>query len=306
MHLWSIPNFALIGRKVLATAGMIDWDDDARRMAIVFDFWDRAAAPSAATTAPVQAWDAGGIVDAVRGRVDRDRSRTAGPSTTIAAAWRHPAQRVAHVVSLLALVRHPLRATRTPVRTCSPTAGSLLLRAFNESRSVALSVECRDRRGPAVLRRARGVRARGRRPARHRLRDVGDRPRDYLVDVVEFALFDVEPGELAADRRRRLDALAAAVKTAQASCTAPSPGWNAAPKIDAGAYVYFTFLRPFAELAGVELDWTVPRDSLDLYPFLELVDGAMPGDVDGGDGARPTTRPSRDVRAGRRACALAG
>ena len=48
-------------------------------------------------------------------------------------------------------------------------------------------------------------------------------------------------------------------------------------KIDAGAYVYFTFLRPFAELAGVELDWTVPRDSLDLYPLLELVDGAMPG-----------------------------
>ena len=50
-------------------------------------------------------------------------------------------------------------------------------------------------------------------------------------------------------------------------------------KIDAGAYVYFTFLRPFAELAGVELDWTVPRDSTDLYPFLELVDGALPGDV---------------------------
>jgi hypothetical protein len=48
-------------------------------------------------------------------------------------------------------------------------------------------------------------------------------------------------------------------------------------KIDAGTYVYFTFLRPFAELAGVDLDWTVPRDSLDLYPLLELVDGALPG-----------------------------
>ena len=50
-------------------------------------------------------------------------------------------------------------------------------------------------------------------------------------------------------------------------------------KIDAGAYVYFTFLRPFAELAGVELDWTVPRDSTDLYPFLELIDGELPGGV---------------------------
>ena len=39
--------------------------------------------------------------------------------------------------------------------------------------------------------------------------------------------------------------------------------------------MYFTFLRPFAELAGVEIDWTVPRDSLDLYPFLELIDGSL-------------------------------
>jgi hypothetical protein len=34
-------------------------------------------------------------------------------------------------------------------------------------------------------------------------------------------------------------------------------------------------LRPFAELAGVKLDWTVPRDSLDLYPFLSLIDGSL-------------------------------
>ena len=44
--------------------------------------------------------------------------------------------------------------------------------------------------------------------------------------------------------------------------------------------MYFTFLRPFAELAGVDLDWTVPRDSLDFYPLLELIDGAMPGGVE--------------------------
>ena len=35
VHLWAVPNFALIGRKVLAAAGMVDWDEDARRMAIV-------------------------------------------------------------------------------------------------------------------------------------------------------------------------------------------------------------------------------------------------------------------------------
>ena len=36
----------------------------------------------------------------------------------------------------------------------------------------------------------------------------------------------------------------------RSSCTARSRAWNGAAKIDAGAYVYFTFLRPFAELAG--------------------------------------------------------
>ena len=49
-------------------------------------------------------------------------------------------------------------------------------------------------------------------------------------------------------------------------------GMSRAEKIDAGAYVYFTFLRPFARVAGVEdeLDWTVPRDSLDLYEALSI------------------------------------
>src|SRR5881398_3432080 len=41
VHLWALPNFAMIGRKVLATAGLVDWEEDRRRMAIVFDFWDR-------------------------------------------------------------------------------------------------------------------------------------------------------------------------------------------------------------------------------------------------------------------------
>ena len=51
-------------------------------------------------------------------------------------------------------------------------------------------------------------------------------------------------------------------------------GMERSAKIDAGAYVYFTFLRPFAELARVEFDWTVPKASLDLYPFLSLIAGS--------------------------------
>jgi hypothetical protein len=50
-------------------------------------------------------------------------------------------------------------------------------------------------------------------------------------------------------------------------------------KLNAGAYVYFSFMRPFAVVAGNagQLDWTVPRDSLDLYPILEQVKGSVDG-----------------------------
>ena len=104
-------------------------------------------------------------------------------------------------------------------------------------------------------------------------------PEDYLSHVVEFGLFDVASGvpELIDDDG--IDALAAAAKTAQRALYRTIAGMERRAKIDAGAYVYFTFLRPFAELAGVDLDWTVPRDSMDLYPLLELVDGGMPGDA---------------------------
>jgi len=104
-------------------------------------------------------------------------------------------------------------------------------------------------------------------------------PEDYLSKVVEFALFDVGSGELRPIADDEIDALAAAAKSAQRALYRTIAGMERRAKIDAGAYVYFTFLRPFAELAGVDLDWTVPRDSMDLYPFLELVDGALPGDV---------------------------
>jgi hypothetical protein len=51
-------------------------------------------------------------------------------------------------------------------------------------------------------------------------------------------------------------------------------------KIRAGAYVYFSFLRPFALEAGVadELDWTVPRD---IDPMLYQMVAMMEGDNGG-------------------------
>jgi hypothetical protein len=71
------------------------------------------------------------------------------------------------------------------------------------------------------------------------------------------------------------DALATAAKAAQKQLYRNIAAMERNQKIDNGAYVYFTFLRPFAEVAGVDLDWTVPRDSLDMYPFLSLIDGPL-------------------------------
>jgi hypothetical protein len=102
-------------------------------------------------------------------------------------------------------------------------------------------------------------------------------PEDYLTRVAEVAFFDVSDGTPRVIDVDGLDALAAAAKAAQRALYRRIAAMERRDKINAGAYVYFTFLRPFADLAGVELDWTVPRDSLDLYPLLELVDGALPG-----------------------------
>ena len=69
VHLWAIPNFVMIGRKVLASAGMIDWDEDLRRMATVFDFWDRAARAYRFDDGTRQAWDAAGVATPYRDQV---------------------------------------------------------------------------------------------------------------------------------------------------------------------------------------------------------------------------------------------
>jgi hypothetical protein len=106
------------------------------------------------------------------------------------------------------------------------------------------------------------------------------KPEDYWPNVESFAFFDVRDDGDGGDELRRLDAserdaLGAAAKVAQKQLYRNIAAMERREKINCGAYVYFTFLRPFAEAAGIELDWTVPRDSLDLYPLLELIDGSI-------------------------------
>ena len=276
VHLWALPNFALIGRKVLATAGMVDWEEDARRMGIVFDFWDRAA----------RAYRFG------------DGSRQAADTGTATPYRDHVGAIVAHCSSvddeqlaratrLNALLTSYLFLLWFDTRSGYQDSGPypladgrvLLLRAFNAlgpshfpwSAEVAAEMPYTDVLAAFVL---DGVDL--------TVTDFGTSvtdPQDYLARVTEFGLFDVSTGEPVPIDPEGAHALAAAAKRAQRQLYRTIAGMERRPKINAGAYVYFTFLRPFADLAGVDLDWTVPRDSLDLYPILELVDGALQGPV---------------------------
>jgi hypothetical protein len=276
VHLWALPNFALIGRKVLATAGMVDWEEDARRMGIVFDFWDRAARAYRFDDGTRQASDTGTAtpyrdhVGAIVGQcspVDREQLTRATRLNAL-------------LTSYLFLLWFD---TRSGYQDSGPyplaDGRVLLLRAFNAlgqshfpwSAEVAPDMPYSDVLAAFVL---DGVDL--------TVTDFGTSvtdPQDYLSSVAEFGLFDVSTGVPVPIGPESADALAAAAKGAQRQLYRTIAGMERRAKIDAGAYVYFTFLRPFADLAGVDLDWTVPRDSLDLYPLLELIDGAAPGPV---------------------------
>ena len=276
VHLWALPNFAMTGRKILVTAGIIDWSEDARRMAVVFDFWDRAARAYRFDDGTRQAWDADGSATPYRERA-RDIVGQCAPvdADSLARATRLNAL----LTSYLFLLWFD---TRSGYQDTGPyllgDGRVLLLRSFNAlgpshfpwSAEVAAELPYTDVVAAFVLRDVQlGV------------TDFGTSvtvPEDYLSRVVEFGLFDVGTGVPVPIDADGADALAAAAKAAQRRLYRMIAGMERRAKIDAGAYVYFTFLRPFAELAGVDLDWTVPRDSLDLYPLLELVDGALPGE----------------------------
>jgi hypothetical protein len=103
-------------------------------------------------------------------------------------------------------------------------------------------------------------------------------------------VFTADGGGLASVAPAELGVVAQAVKEAQRQLYRLIAGMDRREKLDAGAYVYFTFLRPFAEAAGVDdrLDWTVPRDSLDVYEGLATLE-RMP-DVES-DGSIPYYTP---------------
>lgn len=270
VHLWSASNIYLTGRNVLAGAGMLDFDADLARTGIVLDFWKRAAATYHADGTH-QCWDNGGINTPYAAEVDR---LVAGCTPIRDADHRAKIQRLnALLTSFLFLLYFDTRSGYQDTGPYElPDGRVLLVRTFNKfgpsdfpwSAEVASDLPHTWVTAAFVL---EGVHL--------RVTDWGTSltdPDDYLPHVTAFGLYDSEGGRLEPIDEAGADELAAAVKAAQKKLYRLIAGMERRDKIDAGAYVYFSFVRPFAEAAGIgggELDWSVPRDSLDLYPILE-------------------------------------
>ena len=282
VHLWSIANFPLLGRQVLAPFGLVDVDRDVPALATVLDFWKRAAAAFRAD-GELQAWDAGlrvprygpEVVDAL----------VAG-SRAVGVEDREHLIRLNRVLTtFLFLLYFDTRAGYQDTGPYPLADGRVLLvRDFNRfgvshfswSRDVCAGLPYSNLTFALVLDGDVRVTA----------NDWGTSitdPPDYFGHLSAAGVFTADDGALSPVAPGELEGIAKAVKEAQRNLYRRIAGMSRREKLDAGAYVYFTFLRPFAETAGVDerLDWTVPRDSLDVYEGLATLD-KMP-DVEADD-----------------------
>jgi len=104
-------------------------------------------------------------------------------------------------------------------------------------------------------------------------------PEDYLDHLVGFGLFTAdgaESGQLTPVPLDDLDQLAATVRKVQARHYRNIAAMSRDQMIRCGAEVYFTFLRPFAEVAGVadQIDWEVPKSIPEpLYELFSAIRG---------------------------------
>jgi hypothetical protein len=278
VRMWSIANFHFVGRTVLASAGMLDFEQDLVRTATVLDFWKRAATGFRGADGTLQAADANGSVTPYADLVES----IAAQCSPIADADH--LSRISRLNALLTSYEFLLWFdTRSGYQDSGPyrlpDGRVLLLRHFVKlgvsdfawSAKVASDMPFETVLCAFVL---RGV--------EFGVTDFGTavtEPGDYLPHVEEFSLFNTANGVLSRIGDDGIAELTAAAKSAQRAQYRSIAAMERKEKIDCGAYVYFSFLRPFAVAAGIadQLDWAVPRDSLDLYPFLSLIDGTPEG-----------------------------
>jgi hypothetical protein len=280
-YLWSIANFFLLGRKIMA---MLDPSrDDPADTATVLDFWERAAMAYRGGDGTRQAWDTGTstpypdeVVAALLAEVapitdDEHRSQVKRFSATL----------VNHLFLMYFDTRAgygdtgPYPVPGHPDRTLLVRDLYRLSEGDFPWSAVAKEVPYHHLTAALVL---EGVTS--------TFTDFGTSnhtPEDYLDHLVGFALYttdDLPPGELRLVPDDEYDGIVAAVRAAQSQHYRNIAAMTRDEKIRAGAYVYFTFLRPFAEVAGVadELDWTVPRDLPEpAYQLMSAMQGENAG-----------------------------
>jgi len=286
VHLWSQANIYLTGRKFLVglrDAGALpDLVDDPDDTWTVLDFWRRAAEAYRGDDGTRQAWDAGGRNtpygdDVVRALVD-------GANAVATEAERTRVSRaLATLYAYLFLLYFDTRVGTADTGPYPLDGGrTLLVRDFyrlGES-ELAWSHVARDITYDHLV--AGIVLAPG---VDVRCDDWGTTtttPSDWSPYIEAFSLFTTDgsrdagrPTLTPLDTGGALDDLVRTVRAAQARHYRNVAAMSRTDKIDAGAYVYFTFLKPFAEVAGVadDLDWSVPVASAGpLYDFVSTVD----------------------------------
>jgi hypothetical protein len=289
-YLWSIANFYLLGRKIMS---MLDpASDDPEATATVLDFWERAAMAYRGDGTR-QAWDTGTATPYDGATIARLLEGTVpiADEEHRAEVKRFSATLVNHLFLLYFDTRAgygdtgPYPVPGHPDRTVIVRDLYRLSQGDFPWSDVAAGVPYHHLTAAMVL---EGVES--------RITDFGTSnhtPEDYLDHLVGFGLFTTDglpPGELAPVPLGEHAGIVAAVRSAQAAHYRNIAKMTRDEKIRAGAYVYFTFLRPFAEEAGVaeELDWSVPRDLPE--PVYQLM-SAMQGENAGVDEEGPYYAP---------------
>lgn len=282
VHLWSIANFWLIGRKVWATIDPMAADavEPAHR---VLGFWEEAAR-AFRSDGTCQAWDTG---DARIYGAEWLEPMLGGLAPVDEATRARIKRANATLVTYLFLLYFDTRVGSGDTGPYPlPDGRQLLVRDFYELRGdgfwwsePARALPYRNLTAAFALDGARVA----------RISDFGTtttEPEDYLDHVTGFGLFttDTPDGSLRPVPLDELDELVVEVRRAQASLYRAVAAMDRDEKIRCGAYVYFTFLRPFAAIAGIadRLDWTVPRDiPPPLYELVSQMEGTNAPPDDG-------------------------
>ena len=275
VHLWSVANIYLTGRKVLS--GTRPDIDTPARTRTVLEFWERAALAYRADGRR-QAWDAGFVLQPYDDDVIEQLLAGVVPveSTDDRAALKRFNATVMGYLFLLYFDTRVGTGDSGPWRL--PDGRTLLVRDFYNLgpsdfwwSDVADGMAYQNLTAALVLDNVA-----------LKVNDWGTSitdPEDYLDRLVGFGLFtsdDQPPGQLRPVDLGELDAIVAKVRTTQSLLYRRIAKMDRHQKIACGGFVYFSFLRPFALEAGVadELDWTVPRDSVGpMYDFLSALEG---------------------------------